>query len=121
MAAMHIPKPLYSSNEALAFLLELCALAALAWWGFTAGAGIAVHLLLGLGAPLLAAAVWAMFAAPKARVRLSRSAVVVVKILVFGAAAAALAAQGQHILTIVFVVVVLVNLGIANLTKPSQA
>ena len=121
MWRMNIPKPLYSTNEALAFLLELCALAALGWWGFTTGTGIAIHVLLGVGAPVLAAVVWAMFAAPKARVRLSRAAVLVVKILVFGAAAAALAAQGQHILTIVFVVVVLTNLGIANLTKPSQA
>ena len=59
-----IPKPLHYFNEGLAFLMELAALAALAWWGFHTGSGIGPHLLLGLGAPVLMGWTWGMWAAP---------------------------------------------------------
>ncbi|PYC67818.1 hypothetical protein C7C46_29970 [Streptomyces tateyamensis] len=85
-----IPGPVRVANEALAFLLELAALGLLAWWGFTLGHSLPLHLLLGLGLPLLAALLWGRYAAPKAPVRLPVPAVLAVKALVFGSAAAAL-------------------------------
>lgn len=42
-----------SANLALRFLLELCALAALAYWGAQTGRGPVVKIGLGIGAPLL--------------------------------------------------------------------
>ena len=54
-----------SANDGLRFTLELAALTALAYWGFSEHDG-AVQWLLGLGAPLLAAVVWGAFVAPKA-------------------------------------------------------
>ena len=45
---------LRSANLAVRLLCELGLLAGLAVWGFRAGVGLGVKLLLGLGAPLLA-------------------------------------------------------------------
>ena len=50
------------ANEGLRFLLELAALASLAYWGFAEQGG-AVQWLLGLGAPLVAAT-WNLRAGP---------------------------------------------------------
>ncbi|MFD0638965.1 YrdB family protein [Catenulispora yoronensis] len=61
-----LPKPLHVANEGLAFLLELVALVLLAVWGFRTGSNVAVHVLLGLGAPALMVVVWGAFAAPRA-------------------------------------------------------
>ncbi|PXY32383.1 YrdB family protein [Prauserella muralis] len=97
------------SNEILAFLLELAALVALAYWGFTADLGTVRAIVLGLCAPTFAAVLWGLFAAPRARFPLPVPGVLAVKALVFGAAAAALYAREHAVLATVFAVVVLVN------------
>lgn len=53
-----------AANLLLRFLLELSALAALGYWGFHVAGGIA-GILLCIGAPLLFAASWGLFAAHK--------------------------------------------------------
>ena len=53
------------ANLALRFLLELCALVALAYWGFETGSGAIAKFALGIGAPLVAAVVWGAFVAPR--------------------------------------------------------
>jgi Protein of unknown function (DUF2568) len=50
----------------LRFALEIGSLVALAYWGFTTG-GRVVNVVLGIGAPLLAATVWGLFVSPQAR------------------------------------------------------
>ena len=50
----------------LRFLCELGLLAGLAYWGFHVGEGT-WGFVLGIGAPLLAAGVWGLFVAPKAK------------------------------------------------------
>ena len=97
-------------NEVLALVLELAALAILCWWGFASGATVATSIGLGIGTPVVAALLWAMFAAPRARYTLPRPGVVAVKVLVFGGAAAALLGLGHPILAAVFAVIVAVNL-----------
>ncbi|MEE1807055.1 YrdB family protein [Streptomyces sp. BE133] len=62
-------RPWFMANELLAFVVELVALAALAWWGLTTGDGAAAQLVLGLGTPAVAIVLWGMFAAPRARFR----------------------------------------------------
>ena len=47
-----------SVNLALRFLLELCALGALGYWGFKTGSTTSSKIGLGLGVPLVAAVVW---------------------------------------------------------------
>jgi len=83
-----------SINLAVAFLLELCMLAALGYWGFTAVEGWP-GIVLGLAAPLLAAVVWGIFLAPRAARPLTRPLTFWLKVAVFGVAAAALAAAGR--------------------------
>ncbi|MGI5166084.1 DUF2568 domain-containing protein [Spirillospora sp. CA-253888] len=51
------------ANEGLAFVLEALALILLAWWGFTTGGALVLHVLPGIGAPVSAAVLWGMFAA----------------------------------------------------------
>ncbi|PRX46087.1 uncharacterized protein DUF2568 [Prauserella shujinwangii] len=97
------------ANDILAFLLELAALGALAYWGFTLGAPVAVRIAAGAGAPALAATVWGLFAAPRARFPLPTAGVLAVKALVFGAATIALFAAGAPVLAVVFAVLVVAN------------
>ena len=52
-----------TANLALRFLLELCALVALGYWGFKTGGGLITKLALGIGAPFRAAVVWGTFLA----------------------------------------------------------
>lgn len=97
-----------AANLALRFLLELAALGGLAYWGAHTGSG-AVKVVLAIAAPLLAAIVWGLFAAPKASRRLPRAPRVAVEAAVFGAAAAGLAVTGQGLVAAVFVALVVVN------------
>lgn len=111
------PRAWIGPNALLAFLLELVALACLCWWGFATGPNVLLSIVLGVGLPVVAAVVWGLFAAPRARVPLPRAGVLTVKILIFGAATAALAALGQPILAAVFALVTAVNLIIAERTR----
>ncbi|MEU5432197.1 YrdB family protein [Streptomyces sp. NPDC020719] len=112
-----LPRPLHVLNEGAAFLLELCALAVLAWWGYRTGENTAVRLLLAVAAPGSAAVVWGLFAAPKARIRVPLAGVLTVKALVFGAAVAALYAVGHHALALAFAIVAVVNTTAATLDR----
>ena len=116
-----IPKPLHHANELLAFVLELVALGGLAWWGFHAGHNVAVHVLLGIGAPLLMAVAWGMFAAPRARHPLPVPALLVFKLVVFGLASAAVYATGAHAFGIVFGAVAVANTLLATADRESLA
>lgn len=98
-----------SANLALRFLLELCLLVALGYWGFRAGEGLLGNIVLGLGAPLLAAVVWGIFISPRARLPVSRPVRLVMELVLFGAAVVALAAAGQPGLAIAFALIVLIN------------
>ena len=106
---------LKSVNLGLSFLLELCALAALAYWGFQVSSGPIMAVVLGIGAPLLMALVWGRFAVPASRTRLPIPALLVLKLVIFALAAAALAVAGQPVPATVFGVVVVINLALAQL------
>ena len=80
---------------ALRFLLELCALGALGYWGFKTGGGALAKVGLGLGVPLVAAVVWGTFVAPKALVKVPGAARLLVELGVFASATAALYAAGS--------------------------
>jgi Protein of unknown function (DUF2568) len=99
------------ANDDLRFVLELSALAALGYWGFAEFDGV-VQWLVGLGAPLIAAAVWGTFVAPKA----SRPTVdplrLLLEVAAFGSGVAALFAAGSTALALVFAALVVVHLGL---------
>jgi hypothetical protein len=104
-----------SVNLALAFLLELCGLAALADWGFHTGWGTPVAVALGLGAPLLAAVVWGMLAAPRARVHAPVAARAAVKVTFFTLATAGLIAAGHLTLGCALALLVLLNAALLHM------
>jgi len=83
------------------FVLELGALAALAYWGFGASADTLGRILLGVGAPLGAAALWGAFVAPKRAFETAPSVRLAVEALVFGAATVALWASGRPTLALI--------------------
>jgi hypothetical protein len=96
------------TNLTLAFLLELCALGALGYWGVRTGNGLLAKVTLGLTAPLLAAVLWGMFAAPRAPVT-SPPLKLSAQFAVFGSAALALYDTGHGRLALVFALAVVVN------------
>ena len=73
-----------------ALLSEVAALGVLARWGATVPGAGALRVLLGVGLPVGAAVLCALFAAPRAVVR-ARSLLVVTKLAVLGGAVVALA------------------------------
>ena len=99
---------------ALAFALELCGLAAYGWWGVQAGTTGLSRAALGVGAPLVAAVLWAVFAAPRAAVS-SPALAVLVQVAFFAGAALVLFSGGHARLASVLVVVVLVNTAVLQL------
>ena len=94
--------PVKSLNLGARFLLELGALAALAYWGWHTGNTTLTQLLLAVVTPLLAAIIWGRFIAPKAPHRLEDPVRVGVEIVFFGGATAALATAGAGTAAVVF-------------------
>ena len=89
-----------SAALGLRFLLELALLAALAFWGFTTPDGALLRILLGVGAPVLAAAAWGTFLSPRATLRVPGPLLVILEMALFAVAAIALNAAGQQTLAI---------------------
>lgn len=102
-------------NLGLAFLLELCLLAALAYWGYQLDAATAVRMVVAIGAPAVLALTWSRFAAPTAERRLPQTPLIVFKVVVFTVGAALLYSTRQHAAAIVLEAATLVNLGLAVL------
>ncbi len=96
-------------NLALAFLLELCMLAALGYWGFTLDQGLAVRVGTGLGVPILAAVIWGVWVAPRASNRLPGPLHLIVELIIFSLAIAALYAAGRPRLALAFGLVYVLN------------
>ncbi|MCP9952248.1 YrdB family protein [Actinomadura madurae] len=107
-------------NEGLAFLLEIAAIAALAWWGFTTGGNTLVAAVLGIGAPVVAVIFWGLFAAPRARFTVALPLVLLVKAAVFGAGALALYGVGHHGAAIGFAVIALLNTALATVDREAH-
>jgi len=80
---------------ALRFLLELCALGALGYWGFMTGGAALAKAGLGLGVPLVAAVAWGTSVAPKALVKVPGAVRLLVEVGVFASATAALYVAGS--------------------------
>jgi hypothetical protein len=108
---------MHAANEALAFLLELAMLAGLAWWGASQHASPISRVLLAVGAPLAAAVVWGLLAAPRARFRMPAAGVLVVKALMFVVTAVAVYAAGLHVVAIVVGVIAFLNAGVAAVDR----
>jgi uncharacterized protein DUF2568 len=95
---------LRDANLAVRFLLELAALAAVAWWGWTVSAALAIVL------PLAVAVVWGLFVSPKAKFRVSRPIWYALQVVIFGVASLALASVWSVAAAVGFALVVTANL-----------
>lgn len=111
------PPRLFGPNEVLAFLLEIIALLILADWGWHRGEATGTRLLQAIGAPLLAAVLWGLFAAPRARFKIPLAGQVAVKIVVFGWATWALFDLDLPVLGLLFALVVIVNTAAATVWR----
>ncbi|MGL4255521.1 YrdB family protein [Microbacterium sp.] len=83
-----------SAIDILAFLCELFAIASLAVWGFVSWP-FPWNIVAGVGAPLLAVLVWALFVSPRAVVAVHPFVRAVVELLVYAAATIAWWSMGQ--------------------------
>ena len=101
-----------AANLALRFTLELAALAAVGYWGWSAGDGPTRWLLLA-GAVGAVAVVWGLFVAPKRRFDLPGPARLAIELAVWLAAGAALIVTDHAVLGVAFVVVA-VGSGVLN-------
>ncbi|MFJ2580270.1 YrdB family protein [Kitasatospora aureofaciens] len=110
--------PLTVVNGGLAFGLELAMLAALCYWGFKTGSNLVTRVLLGIGAPALAATVWGLFlAAGGPKYRLPLAAEIVLKLVVLGTGALALYGTGRTTLAWVYGVLVVVTVAVEYGTR----
>lgn len=100
-------------NLGLAFLLELCLLVALAYWGYRLDMDTAVRWFAAVGAPLALVATWGVIAAPNTRRRLPPTPLVGFKLLVFTLGAVLLYTTGRHALTLLLEAATVVNLGLS--------
>lgn len=102
-------------NLGLHFLLELCGLAALIYWGFHTGEGL-MKIILGVVVPLLAAVAWGTFRVPndpgKAPVAVRGPVRLLLEAAYFGLAVAALSSAGQPTLAALFGIAVAIDYAI---------
>ena len=96
-------------NLLIRFLLELCMLAAVGYWGFKTQSSLTMKIILGIGLPLLLIVLWSLFVAPRAVYPLQGISHVVLSLILLGSGAVALFASGQATLAWVYVIVLIVN------------
>jgi hypothetical protein len=94
---------------AIRFLLELALIVSLAYWGLRLDTGLAVRLIAGLGAAVVAIGVWGRWVAPKAPRQLEDPARFVVEVVLFACAAIGLGHGGQWMLGVLLFSVYVVD------------
>ncbi len=90
-------------NDFVALMIEILVFALLVMAGWQADASTLVRIVLAIGLPVIAAVVWGLFAAPRARVK-SAALQLVTKVVVLGAGVVA----GFLVLPLVWAVIVAV-------------
>ncbi|ADU29435.1 YrdB family protein [Evansella cellulosilytica] len=96
-------------NLVLRFLLEVCAIVAVSYWGFVVGKGMVFKILLGIGTPLLIMIIWGLFGSPAAQIPLTGGYRLLLEIAIFGCAILALLAVSKSTLAFIFGALVIVN------------
>ncbi len=100
-----------AANDGLRFLLELCVLASICYWGFKTGHG-ALRWVLGLGTPILLAVVWTLSVNPNGSLAVRDPPRLVLELAIFGAGVAALTRAGHSCLALVLGIVVFLHLAL---------
>lgn len=102
-----------AANLGVLFLIELGALAAAAYWGFTLDAAAPLAWLLGISAPAVLVVLWVLFGSPKATYKTRGAARVGFEVLWFGAGVAALFLAGAVEWAVAFALVCLLSKALA--------
>lgn len=97
-------------NLSIRFILEIAVLIIFGYWGFHVSQSTVINILLGIGAPLLAAVIWGMFGAPKAPYTLSGLSFFMLEIVMFGLPVIILFFLNKSTLGFVYGLVVAINL-----------
>lgn len=100
---------LQNINLGLRFVLEICALVAVGYWGFQTANGMFMKIMLGVVAPLFMAIIWGVFGSPKAIVKLAMPWHIFLELLVFGLPAMALYFAGKPKLAWFYILIVIIN------------
>lgn len=96
-------------NEALRFILELCALASFGYWGIQSGKVWYVKALLGIMAPLFVGIIWGTFGSPGASIPVRGFGRLALEIAIFGLASAGLLVAGRVNLGLVLAILFVIN------------
>ncbi len=96
-------------NLGVRFLLELCMLAAVGYWGFKTHSSWAMKILFGIGLPLLIAVIWGYFMAPRSAHRLSGIPFTIMDFILLGSGAVVLYASGQPTLAWIYAAVLVIS------------
>jgi hypothetical protein len=107
------------ANLGLRFLLELCALAALAYGGWRLPGPVWLRVLLAIALPLLAAVIWARWVAPKASHPIPDPQRLIPEWIVFGGATVALIVTGHPVLAGLLAVLAAANRWALHLLRTS--
>ena len=100
---------LKGSNLLVRFLLELCMLAAIGYWGFKTNIGWVMKIIFGIGLPVLIAVIWGLFIAPKAIYPLSGVPHLVFALILLSSGAVALFAGGRADLGWAYALILVTN------------
>ncbi|HEX2993928.1 MAG TPA: YrdB family protein [Anaerolineales bacterium] len=95
-------------NLGVRFLLELCMLAAVGYWGFATQTGL-MKVVLGIGLPVLLIVIWSLFVAPRAVYPLHGMSHTLLSLILLGSGAVALFAAGRASLGWAYAIVLVVN------------
>ncbi|GGR13334.1 hypothetical protein GCM10010168_33890 [Actinoplanes ianthinogenes] len=106
-------------NLTLRFVLELCALAALAYGGWRLPGPLAARILAAVLMPLVAALIWGRWVAPRGSHLLPDPLRLIPEWVVFGGATAALILTGHPALGVALAVLAAVNRWLLHVLKTS--
>ena len=106
--------PAKTAVLAIRFITELALLVVLVILGLNSGTAIAGRVALAVACPVVAAVIWGMAIAPRARRRLPDPPRLAVEVVLFGAAAVGLGIEGSVVGAVIFAVVAI---GVACLVR----
>jgi Protein of unknown function (DUF2568) len=96
-------------NLVARFMLEICVLISVGYWGFKTGSGWLLRIVLGIGVPFLVAMIWGMFGAPKSTFHLQGLSLLLIEVVVFGSGVVALFLTKNSSLAWLFTVIIIIN------------
>src|SRR5574337_576827 len=101
------------TNLVLSFLLEVMAVVVLGYVGFTLEVSKVTCFIAGLGLPIVFILIWGRFCAPASPHRLSGLWLICLKLLMFCLAAVSLFLTNGFLISILFFVLVILNIGMS--------